>query len=35
MEKLICSKENSDFEGITEQLRKRKGITKNNKEKRG
>ena len=27
-EKLICLKENSDCEGITEQLRKRKGITK-------
>lgn len=28
MEKRTCLKENSDWEGITEQLRKRKGITK-------
>ena len=34
MEKLICSKENSDCEGITEQLRKRKGITKKTIRKR-
>ena len=34
MEKRICLKENSDCEGITEQLGKRKGITKKTIRKR-